>query len=231
MSPRGTTAGFRRVQTCAELRGLRNVRRCLTDAQASADGNSTHAARCLSLGLMANTFGKRGSRMLLAMSSTLVALGGLDFVEASRLHARQIAHTLVELNQSMAGTYLAASYASPANCHRALSIPSRIRSFSIRSEPSARSGSPADTCQGSAFQRRRRSTGTVAKHWSLSRAFAPHNGASEVAAAAVFRRLSARTAVRVQHPSCGRASPSLCAFKVQQDHALRIFHCMALPVL
>jgi hypothetical protein len=128
VSPRGTTAGFRRVQTCAELRGLRNVRRCSTDAQASADGNSTHAARCLSLGLMANTFGKRGSRMLLAMSSTLVALGGLDFVEASRLHARQIAHTLVEINQSMAGTYLAASYASPANCHRALSI-----------EPSARS--------------------------------------------------------------------------------------------
>ena len=94
VSPRGTTAGFRLAQTCAELRGLYERIEAVSQLirkRAQAPSN-THAARCLSPGLMANTFGKRGSRILLAMSSTLDALGFL--ATASRLHdARRIAYT------------------------------------------------------------------------------------------------------------------------------------------
>ena len=94
VSPRGTTAGFRRAQTCAELRGLYERIEAgsqLIRKRVQAPSN-THAARCLSPGRMANTFGRRGSRILLAMSSTLDALGFL--ATASRLHdARRIAYT------------------------------------------------------------------------------------------------------------------------------------------
>ena len=114
MSPRGTTAGFRRAQTCAELRGLYERIEAVSQLirkQVQAPSN-THAARCLSPGLMANTFGKRGSRILLAMSSTLDALGFL--ATASRLHdARRIAlHIQRKIMSGRAHLLLGMSYAS-----------------------------------------------------------------------------------------------------------------------
>ena len=61
---------------------------------------------------MANTFGKRGSRILLAMSSTLDALGFL--ATASRLHdARRIAlHIQRKIMSGRAHLLLGMSYAS-----------------------------------------------------------------------------------------------------------------------